>query len=99
MSNFGEGTYGSGTFGQTKTARILRLSVNDPNEKDCFNLLISGSKFNLVELLFELEEDEHQYLLEALDQARALQREGKDPTEELLGSLIADLSPEEKQDG
>jgi len=78
---------------------IVKVSVNDKDAKDSYNISISGSTFDLVDLLFKLEDEEHQYLLEALDQARSLQRESGDPTEDLLASLLAEMTPEEENEG
>lgn len=80
----------------SKTA-ITKIEVNDLNELDCYNLRISGSTYDLVELLLELDDDEQGYLLEALEQARALQKLTDDHIKTTLELLQDELLPEKEE--
>ena len=53
---------------------IIRLQVNDPNTQDSYNLILHNQRFNLIDLLSELDREEQFYLLDALEQARERQR-------------------------
>lgn len=50
---------------------IVKLSVNDPNTKDGYNLVIGGNSYNLIKFLSQLSKEENEYLQDALSQAQS----------------------------
>ena len=61
---------------------IVRIQVNDESTRDSYNLILSRRKYDLINLLRELDREEHLFLLDALEQARALQTAEKEAQED-----------------
>ena len=77
---------------------IVCIEVNDPDTPNSYKLRISGRQFDLVDVLLELEDEEHQYLLEARDIARDLQKQSVDPIEALFEGIRIDLQGDDDEE-